>query len=208
MGKKADSTQETKPKRNNDLFQKRQMQIIKKATQLFMKKGYAQTSMREISKATGIDLRNLYYFIKSKEEILFLVIDIIHRPEIELFEEQGIMNIDDPIEQLRTVVHDLIDSGYDYDDEILLLYRESKSLSKRLLKIILERESQVVAHIEEILKKGKARKVFHFEDASFTANMIVYQLALHPLRHWNMKKYRKEELINLIEKNVMKSVMV
>jgi AcrR family transcriptional regulator len=31
-----------------------------------MKKGYAQTSMREISKATGIDIRNLYYFIKSK----------------------------------------------------------------------------------------------------------------------------------------------
>ena len=161
MTKNTTSDKEPKPRRNNDLFQKRQMQIINKATKLFMKKGYAQTSMREISKATGIDIRNLYYFIKSKEEILFLVIDMIHRPELELFEKQGIMNIDDPIEQLRTAIHGLIDNGYDYGDEILLLYRESKSLPKRLLKVILARESQVIARIEEILKKGMERRVFH-----------------------------------------------
>lgn len=207
MAKKKVTAEDAKPRRSNDLFQKRQMQIIKKATQLFMKKGYAQTSMREISKATGIDIRNLYYFIKSKEEILFLVIDIIHRPELELFEKQGIMNIDDPIEQLRTVIHALVDNGDDYGDEILLLYRESKSLPKRLLKTILARESQVVSHIEEILKKGVGRKVFDVDDTSFTANMIVYQLSLRPLRHWNMKNYSKPALINLLEKNIMKTVM-
>jgi Transcriptional regulator len=206
--RKIASDNESKPRRNNDLFQKRQMQIIRKATKLFIKKGYAQTSMREISKATGIDIRNLYYFIKSKEEILFLVFEMIHRPEIELFEKQGIMSIDDPIEQLKTVIHELIDFGYDYGEEILLLYRESKALPKRLLKIILARESLVVTHIEEILKKGRARKVFHLEDASFTANMIVYQLSLHPLRNWNMKKYSKEELINRLEKHVMKTVII
>ena len=184
------------------------MQIIIKATKLFMKKGYAQTSMREISKATGIDIRNLYYFIKSKEEILFLAIDMIHRPELELFEKQGIMSIDDPIQQLRTVIYGLIDNGFDYGDEILLLYRESKSLPKRLLKIILARESQVVSRIEEILKKGMERKVFHCEDSSFTANLIVLELALNALRKWNMKKYPKEELINLLEKHIMKAVMI
>lgn len=172
-----------------------------------MKKGYAQTSMREISKATGIDIRNLYYFIKSKEEILFLVIEMIHRRELELFEKQGFMGIDDPVLQLRTVIREFMDSGYNYGQEILLLYRESKSLPNRLLKVILSRESQVVTRIEEILKKGQGRNVFQFEDASFTANMIVYELSLHALRNWNMKKYAKEKLINLLEKHVMQAVM-
>jgi len=199
---------EAKPRRNNDLFQKRQMQIIRKATKLFVKKGYAQTSMREISKATGIDIRNLYYFIKSKDEILFLVMEMIHQREIELFEKQGIMDIDDPVSQLRAVIHGLIDNGYGYGEEILLLYRESKSLSKRLLKIILARESQVVAQIEEILKKGIRREVFQFKDTSFTANMIVYELSVHALRKWNLKNYSKDELINLIEEHVMKAVRV
>jgi AcrR family transcriptional regulator len=207
MRKKAASDHESAPKKNNDLFQKRQMQIIKKATKLFMKKGYAQTSMREISKATGIDISNLYYFIKSKEEILFRVFEMIHQPEIELFEKQGIMSIDDPIEQLRTVIRELLDFGYDYGEEILLLYRESKVLPKSLRRIILSRESHFVDQIEDILKKGLERKVFSFDDTSFTANMIVYELSLHPMRNWNLKKYSKEELINLLEKHVMKAVI-
>jgi TetR/AcrR family transcriptional regulator, cholesterol catabolism regulator len=205
--KKTASDNEPKLRKNNDLFQKRQMQILNKATKLFMKKGYAQTSMREISKATGIDIRNLYYYIKSKDEILFLVFEMLHKPEIDLFEKQGIMSMDDPLEQLRTVIHELITNGYDYGDELLLLYRESKSLPKRLLKIILARESLVVAQIEEIIRKGIKSGVFQTDDTSFTANMIIYALSLHPLRHWNMKKYSKEELINLLEKNVMKLVM-
>lgn len=207
MAKKTTSEGEAKTRRNNDLFQKRQRQIINKATKLFMKKGYAQTSMREISKATGIDIRNLYYFIKSKEEILFLVIEMIHQTEIELFEKQGILGIDEPILQLRTVIRELVNSGYHYDREILLLYRESKSLPKRLLKVILARESRVVSRIEEILKKGLERKVFQFKDANFTANMIVYELSLHALRNWNMKKYTKEELIHLLENHLIKAVL-
>lgn len=195
------------PRRSSDLFRRRRTQIIKTATRLFVKKGYARTSMREISKATGIDLRNLYYFIKSKDEILFLVFDMLHRPELDLFEERGIMDIDDPVEQLQAVIRRLLESGYDYKKELLLLYRESKSLSKPLLKNILARESRVVSHIEEILKKGRDRGVFQFDDASFTANLIIFQLSLYPLRGWNMHEYSKPELNNLLEKHVMKMVM-
>ena len=208
MRKKTSSEPKSKPRKSNVLFQKRQMQIIKKATKLFMKKGYVQTSMREISKATGIDIRNLYYFIKSKEDILFLVFEMIHKREEELFEQEGLMSVDDPLQQLKTLIHEFIYYSYDYADEILLLYRESKALSKRLLKIILARESKVVFYLEEILKKGKAKKVFQFEDASFTANMIIYQLSLRALRRWNMKKYSKEKLIDLLESQILKSVMV
>ncbi len=207
MKRETASVDVVKPKRNKDLFHKRRDQIIREATKLFMKKGYAPTSMREISRATGINIRNLYYFIKSKEEILFLVFDMLHRPELELFEKKGIMEIENPVKQLRAAVRGLLDSGFDYDSEILLLYRESKSLPKRLLKNILARESQVVSYIEEILRNGKARKVFQFKDASFTANLIVYQLSLHSLRHWNMREYAKEEVIKLLEKHVMKMVM-
>ena len=172
-----------------------------------MEKGYARSSMREISRATGIDIRNLYYYIKNKEEILFLVFEMLHKPELELFEEGGILEMDDPVEQLRAVISGLVEIGYDYDEEILLLYRESKSLSKPLLKRILEKESMVVSHIEEILEKGRRRGAFDIEDTSFTANLIIYQLSLYALRNWNMKEYSKERLTELMERNIMKMVM-
>ena len=207
MKDKTAPEQEATPKKSSDLFQKRQKQIIQKAMKLFMKQGYAQTYMREISRATGIDIRNLYYFIKNKEDILFLVFDMLHRPELELFEKKSILNIDDPLEQLRAAIAGLIQNGYGFGPEVLLLYRESKSLPKRLLKNILDKESRVVSNIEDILKKGCARGVFCIEDTSFTANMITYQLSLYALRNWNMKKYTKRQVIELMEKNILKMVM-
>ncbi|MFO7569923.1 MAG: TetR/AcrR family transcriptional regulator [Smithellaceae bacterium] len=207
MRKKSFSENDDIPQKSSELFQKRQNKIIQKAMKLFIKQGYAQTSMREISRATGIDIRNLYYFIKNKEEILFLVFDMLHKPELELFEKQGILEIDDPVEQLRAAIAGLVDNGYGYGQEILLLYRESKSLPKRLLKKILDKESQVVSHIEDILKKGCARGVFAVEDTSFTANLITYQLSLYALRQWNMKDYSKRKLTDLMEKNTMMMVL-
>ncbi len=206
MKTQAASGKKTVPKKCSDLFRKRQEQIIHKATKLFMKKGYAQTTMREISKATGIDIRNIYYFIKSKEEILFLVFEMLHRPIYEHFERQEIAGIDDPEEQLRVVIREMIRTGCDYTDEIVLMYRESKSLPRRLLKIMMERESKGVAQIEAILQKGVERKVFDIDDTSFTANAILYQLSLYSLRHWNMKKYTKEQLVDLLSKIVMSMV--
>jgi hypothetical protein len=37
--------------------------------------------------------------------------------------------------------------------------------------------------------------------------MIIYQLSLRALRRWNMKKYSKEKLTDLLEKEILKSVM-
>jgi len=207
MAVKTGLKKELKPKKNKDLFEKRQMQIIQKANKLFMKKGYAQTTMREISKATGIDLRNLYYFIKSKDEILYLVCQMIHTPMMEIINRQSIREMDDPVAQLQTIFEELIDFGYDCDEELLLMYRESKSLSKRWRKIIFHQEGLLVARVEEILIRGKEKEVFQFEDASFTANFLVYGLSLHPLRSWNMKDYTKTELMNLLVKNLMSTVI-
>lgn len=207
MRKKKETDNRSAPAEKNSLFQKRQLQIVKKATKLFTKKGYAQTSMREISKATGIDISNLYYFIESKEEILFRVFEMIHRPESEVFEKPEIISIDDPVEQLRTVIREIMNFAYKYKEEVLLLYRESKLLPKKLLKQILAKENLFVKNIEEILKKGLETKVFDVKDAAFTANMIIYELSLYPLRSWNLKTHSKEELINLVEQHIMKAVM-
>lgn len=63
-----------------------------------------------------------------------------------------------------------------------------------------------MAQIEAILQKGVERNVFDIDDTSFTANAILYQLSLYSLRHWNMKKYTKEQLVDLLSKNVMSMV--
>ena len=49
--------------------------IVEAADQLFYKRGYHQTSFRDISDATGIPRGNFYYYFKTKDDILNAVVD-------------------------------------------------------------------------------------------------------------------------------------
>ena len=49
--------------------------IVETADQLFYKRGYHQTSFRDISDATGIPRGNFYYYFKTKDDILNAVIE-------------------------------------------------------------------------------------------------------------------------------------
>jgi AcrR family transcriptional regulator len=49
--------------------------ILRTAARIFAGKGYHPTSMRDIARATGVSLAGLYYYFKSKEELLFLIQD-------------------------------------------------------------------------------------------------------------------------------------
>lgn len=57
----------------------RRQEIFRIAADIFYRKGYAQTSTRDIAEAAGILKGSLYAHISSKEEILFAIVQDIHR---------------------------------------------------------------------------------------------------------------------------------
>lgn len=181
--------------KNVDLVQKKRLQIAMGASKLFIKKGYFKTSMRDISKFTGITIGNLYNYITRKEDILYLVFDVFHSMWIRKLEECGVFKIEDPVEQLRFAVKKMLKLGNNYREMILLMYTESKSLPKDFLKIILKNESRLVKCFEEILNRGMKKRVFKIENPFLLANIIVFLLALQPLRGWNLRKrYQVKEV--------------
>jgi AcrR family transcriptional regulator len=48
-------------------------QILKHAAQVFYDKGYDRASIRDIAKQADMSLAGLYYYFRSKEELLFLI---------------------------------------------------------------------------------------------------------------------------------------
>jgi AcrR family transcriptional regulator len=47
--------------------------VLTASSALFAKKGFERATIRDVSHATGISLAGLYYYFKSKEELLFLI---------------------------------------------------------------------------------------------------------------------------------------
>jgi hypothetical protein len=44
-------------------------------------------------------------------------------------------------------------------------------------------------------------------DPFFAANMLVFQLSLFPLRSWNLKKYTREEYLDLAQGTILKAIV-
>lgn len=182
--------------KNSELVRKKRLQIAIGASKLFTKKGYSQTSIRDISKATGLTIGNLYDYITRKEDVLYLVFDVFHSMWTNRLEEEGVFEIEDPVKQLNTAVQKMLELVSAYRDMILLMYTESKLLPKDFLRIILQKESGLVECFEKILKKGVETGVFKVRDPFFSANIIVYLLSIEPLRGWNLRRRYKVEEIN------------
>lgn len=189
--------------KSGELVRQKHLQIAAGATKLFVKKGYYETSIRDISKATGITIGNLYDYVTRKEDILYLVFDIFHSVWIKKVEEVGISKIEDPVEQLKAALRKMFDVVNIHRDMVLLMYTEGKLLPREFLKKILQNESNLVKFFEQIIRRGVEKGVFQVKDPFLLANVIVYLLSIEPLRGWNFRKnYSTEEInefmINLI----------
>lgn len=194
--------------KNPKLVRKKHLLIASKATKLFIKKGFSDTSMRDISRATRITLGNLYSYIKKKEDILCLVFELYHKSWVKVLEKNGIYELDDPEEQIRMAIRAMVISCEAYQDEIKLMYLESRFLPKRFLKIAMENERQLVEAFEKMIRRGIERGTFDVEDPFFAANMIVFQMSVNPLRGWNLRdKYSYDELVHLMEEYISKALI-
>jgi AcrR family transcriptional regulator len=47
--------------------------ILKASAKIFAERGYHRTSIRDIARVTGMSLAGLYYYFRTKEELLFLI---------------------------------------------------------------------------------------------------------------------------------------
>lgn len=184
--------------KNRDLVEKRWKQIIDKSTKVFMEKGYHRTSIRDIAKAASFSMGNLYNYIRTKEDILYLV----HQNMIKNV-YHGLFNIkEDEYEikygELTHIIRNAIERTFEFQDEIILLYRESGSLSKEMLKSILSLETCYIDMFKRLLDEAKKEGLYEIQDTKFLANLIVYLISFLSLRRWSLRDYEKEEAIDLL----------
>jgi AcrR family transcriptional regulator len=195
--------------KNGELVRQKHLQIAAGATELFIKKGYFKTSIREISKATGITIGNLYDYISKKEDVLYLVFDVFHSAWVRKMEEAQVFKIGDPVERLEVALYKMLEIVSIHRDMVLLMYTEGKLLPKEFLRKILENESGLVRYFEEILKDGVEKGAFKIKDPILSSNVIVYLLSMEPLRGWNLRgRYSLDEINEFMVEFILDRILV
>lgn len=190
--------------KNPQLVRKKHLHIAKKASKLFIRKGYHQTTMREISKSTGIAIGNLYDYISKKEDVLCLTFDVYHQSVQERLDAKQGLKTGDPRELLRLFIRHSLQNVDTFKEEIILMYRESRLLPKKNLQKAMKIEMEQIQALEKIIRQGIDQGVFRIQEPFFAASMIFYQLIFQTFRGWTLAgKYSDKEARDLIEEYIV-----
>lgn len=181
------------------LIQKRRNQIINGAVALIKEKGYHRMTTREIAKASGFSIGTLYEYIRTKEDVLYLVCDRIYdqvsdRLQVIMDTEPG------TVEGLKTAIAHFFRVMDEMQDEVLIMYQELKSLTKDALGYVLEKELLLVELFREMLQRCVNNNELDLteEQIDLAAHNIYVQGQMWGFRRWILgKMYTLDEYIEL-----------
>jgi AcrR family transcriptional regulator len=185
---------------NAALIEKRHQQIVDGACKVFFKKGYHPTTTREIAKACGMSIGQLYHYISSKDDVLFLVHKHMQRVWYDYLEKSDFGKIDDPLEKLTEALHYTLLYMIENKKHIQFIYSESKYLDKKHLQIVLDMDyNNVVGFWRTLLEEVNKTKSLKGE-VDFLSSVISYLLAFLALRGWTLKdKPSKKHVDSLVD---------
>ena len=159
--------------------------ILRTSARIFAEKGYHQTSMRDISRATEVSLAGLYYYCKSKEELLFLIQDNcfgrVHERLLERLRETT-----DPVVKLRLVIENHLSFFAANMAEMKVLSHEADSLAGEMRTHVTGRKQQYTRLVRRILsevQQARAARAGHDGDAP-KPDLTVATYALFGMMNW------------------------
>ena len=153
--------------------------ILRTSARIFAEKGYHSTSMRDISRATEVSLAGLYYYCKSKEELLFLIQDncfgrVLARLEERLSEARA------PVERLRLVIENHLSFFAANMAEMKVLSHEADSLAGEMSQQVAGKKQQYTRLVRRILAEVQAGH----ESAGQKIDLTVGTYALFGMMNW------------------------
>jgi AcrR family transcriptional regulator len=109
-------------------FDRRRETLLGVAANVFAARGYHRTTMRDLSRASGMSLAGMYYYVRSKEDLLFEVqrgcFERVRRGA-----EEAIAAASGPEERLLAFIRHHVTFFARHMDEMKVLSHEAESLS-------------------------------------------------------------------------------
>jgi len=147
--------------------------ILRVSIELFNRRGFFATSMKDISDEVGIKKASLYYYVNSKEQLLFEILKDLHLGGVAL--AAGVnFNSSDPLGELRSFLVQLCIYTGQHADRLAIYVRDFDYLSEDQQKIVLvERRiyhDTVVRLISRAIAQGQVSSAI---DASTIAQVVI-----------------------------------
>ncbi|SEJ82687.1 transcriptional regulator, TetR family [Propionispira arboris] len=181
----------------------RMNEILDVADYLFFTKGYDATTINDITKKMGVAQGMLYYYFKSKEEILEKMLD--RHADSLMNEIKTIIDLNSsPTEKISLTLSNVLRKATYKDGLLLNLLYDNQNLN---LKVQLFRQLELTLSpwLLKIIEDGLSRQVFHTKHAPTTVSYILVILeflseALYQKTTADILAFRLQMAESLVEK--------
>ena len=156
--------------------------ILRTSARIFAEKGYHPTSMLDIARETEVSLAGLYYYCKSKEELLFLIQDNcfgrVHERLLERLREMT-----DADAKLRLVIENHLSFFAANMAEMKVLSHEADSLAGEMHEHVAGRKQQYTRLVRRILSEVQQAQAARGHDTQ-KVDLTVATYALFGMMNW------------------------
>jgi AcrR family transcriptional regulator len=143
---------EASPKSNPP--RRRHVEVLEAAARVFHEKGYESTSIQDIAEAVGILKGSLYYYIRSKEDLLYEIIKAVHEDALAnvrfVDEMEG-----DPLQKMRAFVTTHLVFNAENLTKMGVFFHDFRSLSGERRATIVEARDIYDELVRRLIREGQ-----------------------------------------------------
>lgn len=163
----------------------RREEILTAAVNLFHEQGYAGTSMQDIADAVGLLKGSLYYYISSKEELLYEIHERFMAVILEKAATREAGRELSPRQRLEGIITDLLELIRDYRAYVEVFFRSRYNLSGPRWEAIHQQRERYEAILHTIIVDGQ-------RDGSFRLDLDakIVTLGIFGMCNWSYQWFR------------------
>jgi TetR/AcrR family transcriptional regulator, cholesterol catabolism regulator len=167
-------------------FDERLDALLRVAAEVFARKGYHATTMRDLSRASGMSLAGMYHYVPGKEDILYLIQRRCFQSVLASVQD-AIEKESDPVVRLRAFVRGHLEFFAANMNEMKVLSHEAESLTGDRAREILELKRRYAQLLQRTIAGADGR---HPSIAAY---------ALFGMMNWIYTWYRPDGLLGPTE---------
>lgn len=166
--------------------------ILKTAAKIFAEKGFHRTSVRDIARATGMSLAGLYYYFRTKEELLYLIqeqcfLTLLHRWEKALQSEADVRS------RIRIFAENHLSFFLHNMNEMKVMAREDESLTGEFQEKVLVLKRRYVNVLRDLIAELQEL------EGGKKVDLRVATFSLFGMMNWIYTWYRPKRDLSLSE---------
>ena len=194
--------------KNASLVENRHQQIVDGACKVFFEKGFHPTTTRDIAKACGMSMGQLYHYIRSKDDVLYLIHKHMHRVWHDYLGRSRLDQIDNPVQKLKEALRQILQFQTENKKLIQFVYSESKYLGKKHFKVVLEMDYQNVIGFWRNLLEDVTKEKSVKGDLDILASLVAFFLVFQPLRGWTLRDKPTEKVLGSLQDFILRGLGV